>query len=234
IAKKANARAEWSRGISHDIRPPLSVILGFAGQLEDDESLPAAAREQAAYIRRQGEKLRSLVSDLNLASKLEYSMQPLRMEKVFAVEMARQAVCEFLDGGIDNLYTIDFASDPQSETVFMLGDAALLKRALCNLIQNSITHNPKGCSVSVSVICNESSTFITVADDGVGVSTEKLKELRAKTRHIESTDEKLNLKHGLGILLVWQIVEAHHGTMEITSAPQNGCQTCLTFPNGQK
>ena len=47
---------------------------------------------------------------------------------------------------------------------------------------------------------------------------------------MESTDEKLNLRHGLGVLLVRQIVDAHHGVIKIESEPQKGFKTTLTFP----
>lgn len=146
-------------------------------------------------------------------------------------EMARQTVCEFLDSGLEEQYEIAFCSDQESETAAIMGDGALLKRALYNLIQNSMVHNSKGCHISVSVARNEINTAITVSDNGVGVSAEKLAELRTKTHCMESTDERLNLRHGLGILLVWQIVEAHHGTMEIFSEPQIGYKTVLTFSN---
>ena len=230
IAKKDTARAEWISGISHDVRTPLSVMLGFAGQLEDDRTLPASAREQAACIRKQGERLRSLISDLNLTSRLEYSMQPLRMKKVYLVELARQVVCEFLNGGLEERYGIAFCADQESESLPILGDEALLKRALGNLIQNSIVHNPQGCQISVSILCGEAGITVEVADDGAGVSAEKLKELTADHRRLESTDEKLNLRHGLGVLLVRQIVEAHKGTMIMESEPQKGFRTVLTFP----
>ena len=233
IAKKDTARADWISGISHDVRTPLSVILGFAGQMEDDRTLPAPAREQATCIRKQGERLRSLISDLNLTSRLEYSMQPLRMEKVYFVELARQVVCEFLDGGLEVRYQIVFDSSQESETASIMGDEVLLKRALYNLIQNSVIHNPKGCVISVSVARNETGITTMVSDDGIGVSAEKLEKLRATAHHLESTDERLNLRHGLGVLLVRQIVEAHHGTVEIESTPQNGYQTVLIFPDGE-
>lgn len=231
IVKKDSARADWISGISHDVRTPLSVILGFAGQLEDNQTLPAPAREQAACIRKQGEKLRNLISDLNLASRLEYSMQPLRLEKIYLVELARQVVCEFLDSGLEEQYRITFSSDQESEMASTMGDEALLKRALYNLIQNSMIHNSSGCDISVSAAWNGNHTVITVSDNGIGVSAEKLEELKANTHRIESTDERLNLRHGLGVLLVWQIVEAHHGTMEIFSEPQGGYKTVLTFSN---
>ena len=230
IAKKDTARADWISGISHDVRTPLSVILGFAGQLEDDRTLPASAREQAACIRKQGERLRSLISDLNLTSRLEYAMQPLRMETVYLVELARQAICELLDSGLEERYEIEFCADQESESVSILGDEALLKRALGNLIQNSIVHNPQGCRIAVWVVRGEAGIMVDVADDGAGVSAEMLKELTADSHHLESTDEKLNLRHGLGVLLVRQIVEVHKGTMTMESAPQKGFRTVLTFP----
>lgn len=230
IAKKDSARADWISGVSHDVRTPLSVILGFAGQLEDDRTLPPSAREQAACIRKQGEKLRSLISDLNLTSRLEYAMQPLRLEKVYPVELARQVVCEFLDSGLEERYGIEFSAGQESESVTILGDEALLKRALGNLIQNSVVHNPQGCRITVSVLCGGGGITVAVMDDGVGVSAEKLKELTADNRHLESTDEKLGLRHGLGVLLVRQIVEAHKGTIVMESEPGKGFKTALTFP----
>ncbi len=230
IAKKDRARADWISGVSHDVRTPLSVILGFAGQLEENRALPPTAREQAACIRKQGEKLRSLISDLNLTSRLEYAMQPLRMERVYPVELARQVVCEFLDGGLEEQYEIAFSSDQENESAMILGDEALLKRALGNLIQNSIVHNPQGCRISVSVLCGENGVTVEVMDNGAGVSAEMLEKLTADHRRLESTDEKLDLRHGLGVLLVRQIVEAHKGSIGMESAPGKGFKTALTFP----
>ena len=147
-----------------------------------------------------------------------------------SVELARQVVCEFLDGGLEERYEIEFSADQESEPVTIPGDEALLKRALGNLIQNSIVHNPQGCRSSVSVLCGGTSIMVEVVDDGAGVSSEKLEELTAGGHRLESTDEKLNLRHGLGVLLVWQIMEAHKGTVTMESEPQKGFKTALAFP----
>ena len=104
ISRKDNTRAEWIRGISHDIRTPLSVILGYASQLEEDDALPQAARDQAAVIRRQSEKLTGLVADLNLSTKLEYALRPLEKKQLDAAELARQTVSELLNGGLPGRY----------------------------------------------------------------------------------------------------------------------------------
>ena len=72
LARRDNARTQWIAGVSHDVRTPLALILGWAEQLEQDAALPAPARQKAGGIRTQSERLRTLIDDLNLTSKLQY------------------------------------------------------------------------------------------------------------------------------------------------------------------
>lgn len=230
LQQRDMARANWISGISHDIRTPLSMVLGYSSSLETNNTLSEEQQEKVAAIRQQAAKIKYLIEDLNLTAKLEYDMQPLRVEKIHLVELARQVVCEFLDSNLDSAFSIDFITDSDSELLYINGDETLLKRAITNLIQNSIGHNPSGCEITVSVSCNNQNATVIIADNGIGISALKLKELNTKTHYMESTDEKLNLRHGLGMLLVRQIVDAHHGVIKIESEPQKGFKTTLTFP----
>ena len=151
MKKKDNTRAEWIRGVSHDIRTPLSMVLGYASELEDDGDLPPNARKQAGIIRRESEKMKRLIDDLNLTTKLEYALQPVHFQDVDWVETSRQAVSEVLNSGLDSRYEIVFAEMQPGRSIHLLGDDGLLRRMLDNLIRNSITHNPHGCRISVSV-----------------------------------------------------------------------------------
>ena len=230
LQQRDMARANWISGISHDIRTPLSMVLGYSSSLETNNTLSEEQQEKVAAIRQQAAKIKYLIEDLNLTAKLEYDMQPLRVEKIHLVELARQVVCEFLDSNLDDSFSIDFITDSDSELLYINGDETLLKRAITNLIQNSIGHNPSGCEITVSVSCNNQNATVIIADNGIGIPAQKLKELNSKTHYMESTDEKLNLRHGLGMLLVRQIVDAHHGVIKIESKPQEGFKTTLTFP----
>lgn len=230
LQRRDAARANWISGVSHDIRTPLSMVLGYSSSLEKSQKLDADDQEKVTAIRQQAEKIKKLIEDLNLTSKLEYDMQPLRISNIYPVELARQVVSEFLDSDLDKKYVFEFDSGPQCETEFIRGDEALLKRALTNLIQNSINHNANGCTVTISVSCSEKEITIVVSDNGVGVSAEKLEALNSKTHYLESTDKALHLRHGLGVLLVRQIIEAHNGTMKIQSEEQKGYETILIFP----
>ena len=84
LSRRDNARTQWIAGVSHDVRTPLALILGWAEQLEQDALLPDSSRQKATGIRTQCEKLRTLIDDLNLTSKLEYGAQPLRRKDLRA------------------------------------------------------------------------------------------------------------------------------------------------------
>ena len=226
LMQKDNTRAEWIRGVSHDIRTPLSMVLGYASELEDDDALPTEARQQAGMIRRQGERLKSLVDDLNLTTKLEYALQPIRRETVNLVEIGRQAVSEVLNGGLPEQYEIEFSEEHPGRVARIEGDVGLLRRMLDNLIRNSIVHNPQGCHISVEMGVENGRCTCTVTDDGVGMDAARLETLN-QDADVSSTQGS---EHGLGLKLVRQIVKAHGGTVQFRQVAPHGFDICIIFP----
>lgn len=228
IFKKDKARAEWINGVSHDIRTPLSVILGYAGEIEDAPDLPAETKEQARIIRNQGEKLRRLITDLNLTAKLEYSMQPLHLDVIYPSELTRQVISEFLNNGLENEYTIEFDSSCDADSITLQGDESLLMRMLGNLIQNSISHNPDGCHITASVKkCGNTCDFI-IRDDGTGLSDQQITQFNSGAFSAHGYNEKGETAHGFGLQLVCQIVRAHKGTI-LFSNTTRGLTVTISF-----
>lgn len=230
MKKKDNTRAEWIRGVSHDIRTPLSMVLGYASELEDDCDLPPNARKQAGIIRRESEKMKRLIDDLNLTTKLEYALQPVHFQDMDWVETSRQAVSEVLNSGLDSRYEIVFAEMQPGRSIHLLGDDGLLRRMLDNLIRNSITHNPHGCRISVSVGEENGRCLCTVSDDGIGIEPERLKVLNRgdDITSTQGSDEKN--EHGLGLKLVMQIVKAHRGTVSFSGSTPHGLEVRISLP----
>ena len=229
LSRQNEARANWISGVSHDIRTPLSMIMGYAGRIADDETASNTVREQAEIVRKQSVKMKELVQDLNLVSQLDYEMQPLHKESVRLSKLLRSYVAELFNTGVSDMYSIDIEITPAAETVAIDCAPRLISRAINNLVQNSIKHNPQGCNVKLSLACFDTSLILIIADNGIGLSAEKLQELEEKPHYMNSTDERLDLRHGLGLLLVRQIVEAHEGTMHIKSVAHHGFTTTLTF-----
>lgn len=79
--------------------------------MSEDSNLSDEARKQADIIFRQAQKLKQLIADLNLTSKLEYAMQPLKLEKLDILELIRQVVIDFLNNGWDEKYKIEFENE---------------------------------------------------------------------------------------------------------------------------
>ncbi len=230
ISSQNQARASWISGVSHDIRTPLSMIMGYARRITCDSEATTCIKDQAEIIRMQSIKIKELVQDLNLVSQLEYEMQPLNKKVIRISKLLRSYVAELLNTGIPNTHSIDIEIMPGAEIITLEGDERLLSRAINNLVQNSIHHNPQGCEVTLLLDCSENTFSIIVKDNGIGLSPEKLQELENKPHYMESVDDRLDLRHGLGLLLVRQIVDVHGGTMQLESKPQKGYQTKLIFP----
>ena len=229
LSRQNQARANWISGVSHDIRTPLSMIMGYAGRIASDRLASGDIQQEAEIIRAQSAKIKDLVQDLNLVSQLEYEMQPLHKEPVRLSKLLRSYAADLLNAGISEKHSIEVEISPEAETAVIDCDARLISRAINNLVQNSINHNPQGCTISLGLIRSDTAIFLTVADNGVGMSAEKLRELEEKPHYMESTDERLDLRHGLGMLLVRQIMEVHGGVMEINTTQICGLTVILSF-----
>lgn len=230
INRQNTARANWISGVSHDIRTPLSMIMGYAERIMNDKDADSQIKEQAAIISRQSIKIKDLVQDLNLVSRLEYEMQPLQKENIRLSKLLRSYAIDLINNGLPDFYSLEINISPDSENSLIECDAKLISRAVNNLVQNSIHSNPDGCTIILALQITEYKLLLTVQDNGIGISAEKMEELKNKPHYMESTDDRLDLRHGLGLLLVRQIVEAHHGTIEIESKLQEGYKTNIYFP----
>ena len=99
LARRDMARTEWIAGVSHDIRTPLSLIAGYADEMEKEAGLPEETRRRADLIRRQSFVIKKLIEDLNLTSRLTYHMKPLRKERYCPAELLRKTAAGMLNSG---------------------------------------------------------------------------------------------------------------------------------------
>lgn len=227
LRKREEARSNWIAGISHDIRTPLSMIIGYAGELEESKNLSQREHEQVSIICNQGIKIRELVSDLNLVSKLEYNMQPLDCGKIRVSVFLREVVSDFINNNLDNNFYIEI--NILDEDIIIDADKKLLKRAISNLIQNSITHNQHGCNINVVSRSDLDFCYITIEDDGKGMSKDKISYLLNNQYNLSDAYAK-GQNHGLGLLIVAGIINAHKGKLNITSDDCHGLKITLKLP----
>ena len=230
LSRQNEARANWISGVSHDIRTPLSMIMGYADRISTDEATGSTIQEQAGIIRQQSIKIKELVQDLNLVSQLEYDMQPLHKEPVRLSKLLRSYAAELLNANLSEVYTVEVDIAPDAETIMLECDARLITRAINNLVQNSIQYNPQGCEIKLSLDCSKKIISLAVEDNGCGLTPDQIRELEQKPHYMNSTDEHLDLRHGMGLILVQQIAKSHDGKLEIESNTPHGIKSILIIP----
>lgn len=218
LARRDQARTDWISGVSHDIRTPLSLIVGYSDKLAQDESLQEENRKLAQTIRRQSLIIRQLVTDLNLTSKLAYQAQPLKKRKCSPAALLRECIADFYNGefGEDTYlelsdteedmlkYTIEFHMTKEAQQIKMEADEGLIKRALRNLIGNSIRHNPNGCHICITMSVQKETVCWLIEDSGPGIP-----EIV-----VQNMDNQENKVHIMGLRLASQIAKVHGGKLQ--------------------
>ena len=188
--------------------------MGYSSSLENDKGLNENTRKQVSIIRSQSEKIKELINDLNLTVKLEYEMQPLKLERLNICSIIRKVCVDYLNNMYDERYNIDLDIEDSSQNFIVDGDLRLLERVFNNLIGNSINHNVEGCDIFIKVRSikkleddSKEKILIEICDNGTGFTKEKLEELN------NSNELPTGKNHGLGLFIVKQIVQVHKGNI---------------------
>lgn len=183
---------------------------GFAGELADT-------------VNRTSEQLRALIEDLNLTSKLQYGAQPLRCQPTQAGPLLRRLAAEFCDSPLAARCTVALEIAPDADKAILDADAALLARAVENLLHNAACHNPVPVQVQLSAVRTGKTLRITIADDGAGYPPAVLHAL-------QTGEAGENTPHILGLHVVEQIIRAHGGTAAFARNAPRGAKAVLMLP----
>lgn len=216
--QKEEERTEWIAGVSHDIRTPLAIVLGnaemIAATTESEE-----IKDRALRIEKQGLRLRRLVENLNLFSKLSFGYGNLEKEKIQVSRFLRKTITEMRNQTEDERmqFNLDIEEDLQG---LVLGfNENLMERALMNLLYNAVQHNPEGCEITVKLYQDEKAhVFLQVEDNGCGLEKAALKRLNKKNYEWEPSTGQ----HGLGLKIVKQVISRHRWKVQFREGSQGG------------
>lgn len=223
IKKRDNLRTNWIAGVSHDIRTPLSMIVGYSETLLSYDDLDDEKKNAINIIKNQGVNIKNLIDDLNLTSKLQYDMQILRKESYKISSLLRETAAKFYNEGLDDKYIINLNIEKETENIDFEGDKLLLIRAFNNIIGNSIRHNETGCMIDIHVSC-EDKDFIKVMfdDDGCGFTSDIISGV--ETEKIKPS------VHIMGLLVVKHIIISHKGKLKIGNNINGGAHVEVILP----
>ena len=214
-AERANRlKDEFLAIVSHELRNPLGAILGWSNVLRARQS-EQHAEHALEVIERNARLQLKLIEDLLdvsriVSGKLTISFGEVDLVKVIeaAVEAAHPAATQ---------KEIKLQTDLKSEKAIIVGDAGRLQQVVGNLLSNGIKFTPTGGTVTVSFKLEDQCAVISVSDTGEGITEEFLPYVFERFRQQDATTNRAQGGLGLGLAIVRNIVELHHGTVKAES-----------------
>lgn len=216
--QKEEERTEWIAGVSHDVRTPLAIVLGNAEMIADSTG-EAEVRQRAKAIEVQGIRLRRLVENLNLSSKLEYGAGKFEKKKVRISRFLRRILTEIMNQTEDDRYRFALEIEDGLQDLELCFNEDLVERAVMNLLHNAIRHNPDGCRIEMRLYQDRKNhVFLELGDHGKGVSKEFLRRLNSRNYEWEPSTGQ----HGLGLKIVKQVAGWHRWKLSFANGEQGG------------
>lgn len=220
-------RSSILSALSHDLRTPLTAMVGLADSLFlVKPALPPMALEMAQALHEQAERLASLVGNLLDMARLNAGEVTLRPEwqpleevvgasiKLLGNALAEHPVKVILDR---SLPLLEF-------------DAVLIERVLCNLLENAAKYSPAQTPIELQAKQAGPVVEVAVIDQGSGFPSEHRQELF--NMFVRGHSESGKPGTGLGLAICKAIVEAHGGTIAADNRPEVGAVVCFTLPVG--
>ncbi len=208
---------------SHELRNPVSVILGIAELWRQGELHSGAAGDDAMRrIGQSGQQMGELVEDLLLLARLDEGAAPHR-SPVDVTLLVQNAIQDAW--ATDPSRQIKYTGDTEA---VISGDPTALRQVIGNLVTNSLRHTPPNSQISVDVRCGSDICVLTVHDQGPGMSAADAR--KAFNRFWRADASRTRSGTGLGLSIVAGIVSSHGGTVDLDTSPDSGTTVVVKLP----
>ncbi len=225
-----NRRKLLLSNLSHDLRTPLTMILGYAetiraGAYKDEDELQAGAK----IILQRSRYMDSLLDQLLDISRQYENAHELYFAPHNLSEMMRKILLDYLLILDDRNFTIE-VDIPDKDVVIPI-HAPLIERAFRNLLDNAIQHGKEGHFIGIGLTENEKEVCMTVKDRGRGISPGDQEYVFERSYRVDGRRKGDGL--GFGLSIVREIVESHHGSVQLSSVPYTETLFQVTLPKNR-
>lgn len=199
LQKNKKDREIWLRGISHDLRTPLTVVSGYSQSLQKNQE----NAKELAYIEKNIQRMEKILEGLNISYMIENFDPREKNEKVDLKKVLREISVDILNRSSSD--KVQIQSDFPPGEFIIQGKQDLIYRALQNVLLNSIVHNEK-VEIFLKIEKIDKEIILTVLDNG-GIGPDKVEEIQVKKEN--------QSEHGFGILIVKKIIALHGGDFKM-------------------
>jgi len=226
LAASLNLRKQMTADIAHELRTPLSLIIGHAEAVHDGVLPPT--KENFEIIREEAERLEQLVNDLRTlsladAGELSMDFQPVDINKLLNDIQSHYAV-QF------NQKSIALDLSPAPEKLYVDVDPIRFSQVVTNILDNALRYTPQDGRVSISTMQNGNMVEIAIQDSGSGVTPQEAAHLFDRFYRADSSRSRDEGGSGLGLAIAKSIIEMHKGRLWAESEKGFGLRVYLQLP----
>jgi len=233
LRKLETMRRDFVANVSHELKTPITSIKGFVETIIDEPPDDEAdLRRFLDIVRRQADRLDSIITDLLALSRLEQDAEG------GGIELADSALAPVLERVIRDLAARRPEQAPRVRlecpgAVRAPLNAPLLEQAVTNLIENALKYSPPDTAVTVGCAVDGELVRVTVTDEGPGIAAGHLPRLFERFYRVDKARSRQMGGTGLGLAIVKHIAQAHGGRAEVASEPGRGSTFTIILPGAK-
>lgn len=226
--RNVNIRDTFISIASHELRSPLTVIMGYADLLNQKDPPEETRKAWTGLILENGKKLASIVDDMLNVSRIQSGKMILKLDPVSIQDLINKCIAEISETTDKHSFNMRIAKD----IPFALVDYDKFWQVIGNLLNNAVKYSPNGGEITVSAQFDKRKRRITIAisDQGVGISTHDQEMLFTTFHRIRSEETRGIPGTGLGLFIVKSWVEAMNGSVSLESELSQGSTFSVEVP----
>ena len=219
-------RKDFVANVSHELRSPLTVIVGYLEALQDDELLPAEFRRPVAQMSQQASRMCLIVEDLLQLSRLEATPGAASAERVAVVEML-DMIAKDARSLSEGAHRVLHGADSE---LSLLGDWKELYSAFSNIAFNAVQHTPAGGTIRLQWTSDAAGARLDITDTGEGIEAHHIPRLTERFYRVDKARSHEMGGTGLGLAIVKHVLVRHDARLEIESRHGEGSRVSCRFP----
>lgn len=228
----SDIKLRFFTNISHELRTPLTLIAGPIEQVLQYGKLDNKEREQLILVERNTNRMLRLVNQILDFRKIQNKKMRMRVQLIDLIPFIRHIMENFT--GLADEHQIDFEMATSLSSLKIWADADKLEKVVFNLLSNAFKYTPQGRQIKVIVQEKENNAIIAIEDQGIGIAENKQQSLFIRFENLVDRNLFNQASTGIGLSLVKELIDMHHGKIDIYSKLGEGSRFTINLLKGKE
>lgn len=227
----SDIKLRFFTNVSHELRTPLTLIAGPIEQILQNGHLNHEEKEQLSLVERNTSRMLRLVNQILDFRKIQNNKMKMRVQQIDLIPFTRHIMESF--NYLADEHQIDFGLKTELASLHIWADTDKLEKILFNLLSNAFKYTPQGKQIKTVITETETEVAVTIEDQGIGIAEDKQKSLFVRFENLMDKNLFNQSSTGIGLSLVKELVEMHHGHISLHSHPGEGSRFTIRLPKGK-